>query len=188
MYLPDKKAQIKELKGLLKGVDELYIATDEDREGESIGWHLIEVLKPKVPIKRMVFHEITENAIQQAIANPRALDHQLVQAQETRRILDRLVGYIVSPQLWKKVASKLSAGRVQSAAVKLLVNRERERMHFHSGQWWDIQGDLLNVKNKDKQLFSAQLIEVDDQGLTQSNHFDSQTGQVLQKYRTQLVY
>ena len=129
----DKKSQIKDLKAQLKTVDELYIATDEDREGESIGWHLIEVLKPKVPVKRMVFHEITERAIMDAIAHPRDLDQNLVQAQETRRVLDRLVGYMVSPQLWKKVASKLSAGRVQSAAVKLLVERERERMRFHSG-------------------------------------------------------
>ena len=177
----DKKAQIKGLKDLLKGVEELYIATDEDREGESIGWHLIEVLKPKIPIKRMVFHEITESAIQQAISNPRALDLNLVQAQETRRILDRLVGYVVSPQLWKKVASKLSAGRVQSAAVKLLVDRERERMSFHSGEWWDLSANVAASPDA-KILFMAQLVEVDHQGITQGNHFDPATGHVNAKY------
>ena len=182
----DKKSQIKELKELLKGVEELYIATDEDREGESIGWHLIEVLKPKVPVKRMVFHEITESAIQQAISKPRDLDLDLVQAQETRRVLDRLVGYVVSPQLWKKVASKLSAGRVQSAAVKLLVNRERERMRFHSGEWWDIS---LHASGSSEQIISAQLVEIDGRSITQGSHFDPSTGFVLahQQQKTHLL-
>jgi len=121
----DKKAQVKKLKALLKGADALYLATDEDREGESISWHLLEVLKPKVPVKRLVFHEITREAIQHALANPRDLDVDLVRAQETRRIVDRLFGYEVSPLLWKKVRPKLSAGRVQSVAVRLIVERER---------------------------------------------------------------
>ena len=183
----EKKSQIKELKELLKGVEELYIATDEDREGESIGWHLIEVLKPKVPVKRMVFHEITESAIQQAISNPRKLDLDLVQAQETRRVLDRLVGYVVSPQLWKKVASKLSAGRVQSAAVKLLVNRERERMSFHSGEWWDIALEASGETSE--HVVSAQLVEVADKSITQGSHFDASTGLVStsQQNKTHLL-
>ncbi len=193
----DKKSQIKDLKAQLKTVDELYIATDEDREGESIGWHLIEVLKPKVPVKRMVFHEITERAIMDAIAHPRDLDQNLVQAQETRRVLDRLVGYMVSPQLWKKVASKLSAGRVQSAAVKLLVERERERMRFHSGEWWDIAADVKMASDLNHQeraehdsdslggqgrVFSAQLIEVSNVGIAQGSHFDSKTGMLDSTY------
>lgn len=177
----DKKAQIKELKELLKGVEELYIATDEDREGESIGWHLIEVLKPKVPIKRMVFHEITKTAIKQAISRPRELDINLVYAQEARRVLDRLVGYVVSPQLWKKVASKLSAGRVQSAAVKVLVDRERERMRFHSGEWWDLTANL-KVSQESTSTFTAQLTEVDHQAISQGSHFDPHTGQVAKNY------
>ena len=128
----DKKKVIAELKTALKGADELLLATDEDREGESIGWHLYEVLKPKVPVRRMVFHEITKEAIEQALNNTRSIDNDLVRAQETRRILDRLVGYTISPLLWKKIAPKLSAGRVQSVAVRLLVLRERERRAFVS--------------------------------------------------------
>src|SRR5947209_6822769 len=127
---PDKKSTVTELKGLLKDVDELYLATDGDREGEAIAWHLLETLKPRVPIKRMVFHEITEQAILEAAANPRDLDIDLVDAQETRRILDRLYGYEVSPVLWKKVAPKLSAGRVQSVATRIIVQRERDRPRF----------------------------------------------------------
>ena len=142
----DKKKHIKELKSLLKDVDELYIATDEDREGESIGWHLLEVLKPKVPTKRMVFHEITAEAIQRAIDHPRALNKNLVQAQEARRVLDRLVGYVVSPLLWKKIAPRLSAGRVQSAAVKILVDRERTRMSFKQADY--SEAEFLNAVAK----------------------------------------
>ena len=136
----DKKAQVKKLKDLLAGADELYLATDEDREGEAIAWHLRELLQPTVPVHRMVFHEITAPAILDAVANPRALDQQLVDAQETRRILDRLYGYEVSPVLWKKVMPRLSAGRVQSVATRLVVERERERMAFRAASYWDLDG------------------------------------------------
>ncbi|WP_298177373.1 type I DNA topoisomerase [Saccharomonospora sp.] len=135
---PDKKSTISELKSLLKEVDELYLATDPDREGEAIAWHLLEALKPKVPVRRMVFHEVTEQAIRAAAENTRDLDLNLVDAQETRRILDRLYGYEVSPVLWKKVMPKLSAGRVQSVATRIIVERERERMRFTSASYWDI--------------------------------------------------
>ena len=136
----DKKGTIRDLKAKLATADELLLATDEDREGEAIAWHLLEVLNPKVPVRRMVFHEITPEAIRHAIDHPRELDRRLVDAQETRRILDRLVGYEVSPVLWKKVNRGLSAGRVQSVATRVVVERERERMAFHAGAWWDLQG------------------------------------------------
>ena len=136
----DKKAQVKKLKDLLKNASELFLATDEDREGESIAWHLLETLNPKIPVKRMVFHEITPDAIQNAIENPRDLDRHLVDAQEARRILDRLVGYEVSPVLWKMVRPKLSAGRVQSPAVRIIVDRERERMLFKLATYFDLEG------------------------------------------------
>ena len=123
----ERKAHVKKLKELLKDADELYLATDEDREGEAIAWHLVQVLKPTIPVKRMVFHEITKSAIAEAFANPRELDDRLVQAQEARRILDRLYGFEVSPVLWKKIQPKLSAGRVQSVAIRIVVERERER-------------------------------------------------------------
>ena len=139
---PDKKSTVTELKGLLKDVDELYLATDGDREGEAIAWHLLETLKPSIPVKRMVFHEITEPAIRAAAESPRDLDIDLVDAQETRRILDRLYGYEVSPVLWKKVAPKLSAGRVQSVATRIIVSRERERMAFRSAGYWDVTAEL----------------------------------------------
>src|SRR5690606_37666086 len=126
----DKKDHIKRLKELLKGADRLFLATDEDREGESIAWHLLEVLQPKIPVLRMAFHEITKKAILQAIESPREIDRRLVDAQEARRILDRLYGYEVSPVLWKKVMPKLSAGRVQSVATRIVVSREAERMAF----------------------------------------------------------
>ena len=139
---PEKKSTVSELKGLLKDVDELYLATDGDREGEAIAWHLLETLKPRIPVKRMVFHEITEPAIRAAAEHPRDLDNDLVDAQETRRILDRLYGYEVSPVLWKKVAPKLSAGRVQSVATRIIVQRERDRMAFRSASYWDIIAEL----------------------------------------------
>ena len=136
----DKKKKVSELKKALKDADELFLATDEDREGEAIAWHLIQELKPKVPVKRMVFHEITPEAIQRALANTRELDDRLVDAQETRRILDRLYGYEVSPVLWRKVRQGLSAGRVQSVATRLVVERERERIAFRSAEYWDLTG------------------------------------------------
>lgn len=139
---PDKKGTVTELKGLLKDVDELYLATDGDREGEAIAWHLLETLKPKVPVRRMVFHEITEQAILAAAQDPRDLDNNLVDAQETRRILDRLYGYEVSPVLWKKVGRNLSAGRVQSVATRIIVQRERDRMAFRSAGYWDLGAEL----------------------------------------------
>jgi DNA topoisomerase-1 len=137
---PDKKKKVSELKKLLKGSAELWLATDEDREGEAIAWHLLEVLKPKVPVRRMVFHEITKEAINRALDETRDIDERLVDAQETRRILDRLYGYEVSPVLWKKITRGLSAGRVQSVATRLVVERERERMKFRAANWWDIEG------------------------------------------------
>jgi DNA topoisomerase-1 len=139
---PEKKAQVAKLRALLKDADELYLATDEDREGEAIAWHLRETLKPRVPVRRMVFHEITPSAIAKAVANPRELDDGLVDAQETRRILDRLYGYEVSPVLWKKVLPRLSAGRVQSVATRVLVRRERERMAFRAASYWDLEAEL----------------------------------------------
>ncbi|NYI05631.1 type I DNA topoisomerase [Allostreptomyces psammosilenae] len=141
----DKRAQVAKLKSLLADADELYLATDEDREGEAIAWHLQQVLKPKVPVRRMVFHEITKDAIQQAVANPRDLNQRLVDAQETRRILDRLYGYEVSPVLWKKVMPRLSAGRVQSVATRLVVERERERIAFVPAHYWDISGTFAQA-------------------------------------------
>lgn len=170
----DKKKVVKTLKDALKNVDELVLATDEDREGESISWHLLQVLKPKVPIKRMVFHEITEEAIQAALDNCRDIDDQLVRAQETRRILDRLVGYTLSPLLWKKIAWGLSAGRVQSVAVKLLVERERARRAFRRGSYWDLKAQLL----KDSESFEAKLITLDGKRLATGSDFDENTGQI----------
>ena len=136
---PDKKKRVNELKKLLKNADELLLATDEDREGEAIAWHLLEVLKPTIPVRRMVFHEITKDAINRALGETREIDERLVDAQETRRILDRLYGYEVSPVLWKKITRGLSAGRVQSVATRLVVERELERMAFRAASWWDIE-------------------------------------------------
>jgi DNA topoisomerase-1 len=170
----DKKKVVKALKDALKSADELVLATDEDREGESISWHLLQVLKPKVPIKRMVFHEITEDAIQAALDNCRDIDDQLVRAQETRRILDRLVGYTLSPLLWKKIAWGLSAGRVQSVAVKLLVKREQERRAFRKGSYWDLKATLL----KEQEAFEAKLISLGGTRLATGSDFDENTGQI----------
>ena len=135
---PDKKKKVSDLRAKLKECDKLLLATDPDREGEAIAWHLLETLKPKVPVERMVFNEITESAIREAAENTRELDMDLVEAQETRRILDRLYGYEVSPVLWKKVMPRLSAGRVQSVATRVIVERERERMAFIAAEYWDI--------------------------------------------------
>ena len=156
---PDKKKKVTELKSLLKDADELYLATDEDREGEAIAWHLLEALKPKVPVKRMVFHEITREAIQRAVNNTREIDTAMVDAQETRRILDRLYGYEVSPVLWRKVRQGLSAGRVQSVATRLVVERERERMAFVRSAYWDVEGDF--APDSASQQFTARLSSVD---------------------------
>ncbi|GAA3096309.1 type I DNA topoisomerase [Streptosporangium carneum] len=169
----DKKAQVSKLKQLLKDADELYLATDEDREGEAIAWHLREVLNPKVPVHRMVFHEITPRAIQEAVANPRALNLRLVDAQETRRILDRLYGYEVSPVLWKKVKPRLSAGRVQSVATRLVVERERERLAFTSASYWDLQGLFDTGRDEIPREFSAALTGVDGRRVAQGRDFAS---------------
>ncbi|MFT4705277.1 MAG: DNA topoisomerase-1 [Bradymonadia bacterium] len=170
----DKKKVVTMLRKALKESDELYVATDEDREGESIGWHLVEVLKPKVPTKRMVFHEITKDAIQNAISQSRELDVNLVKAQEARRVLDRLVGYVVSPLLWKKVAPKLSAGRVQSVAVRMLVLKERERILFRSGSYWNLKAALGATDS----LFDAALVRVDGKTVATGRDFDENTGQI----------
>ena len=172
----DKRAQVKKLKDLLKDSDELFLATDEDREGEAIAWHLLEVLKPKVPVKRMVFHEITKDAIRAAVANPRDLNQPLVDAQETRRILDRLYGYEVSPVLWKKVMPRLSAGRVQSVATRLVVERERERIAFRSAEYWDLTGTFGTGRTgdaSDPSTLVARLQAVDGKRVAQGRDFDS---------------
>jgi DNA topoisomerase-1 len=175
---PDRKQQVTKLKGLVKDADELYLATDEDREGEAIAWHLVETLKPTVPVRRMVFHEITPHAIAAAVANPREIDEQLVDAQETRRILDRLYGYEVSPVLWKKVQRGLSAGRVQSVATRMIVERERARIAFHSAEYWDVEGTFAPARPKagDPATFTATLVSVDDMRLATGRDFDPATG------------
>ena len=170
----DKKAQITKLRKLLKEADELVLATDEDREGEAIAWHLFDELKPKVPVKRIVFNEITKEAIQYAIAHPRDIDMDLVDAQETRRILDRLYGYEVSPVLWKKVMSGLSAGRVQSVATRLVVERERERMAFRLASYWDLEAIFDAGPGKDPQTFPAKLHTVDGARVASGKDFDNQ--------------
>ncbi|MFN1835701.1 type I DNA topoisomerase [Balneola sp. MJW-20] len=171
-----KKKVVKRLKDQLKDADELILATDEDREGEAISWHLLEVLKPKVPVKRMVFREITKEAVQEALKNTRDIDMNLVFAQETRRILDRLAGYTVSPLLWKKISPGLSAGRVQSVAVEFLVERERERMKFKSGTYYDLQAQLH--KKGDKDQFKADLTYLNGKRLASGKDFDENTGKL----------
>jgi DNA topoisomerase I len=169
---PDKKDVVKRLRSELKAADELFLATDEDREGEAIAWHLLEVLNPPddMPVKRMVFHEITPHAIEEAINNPRQLDRRLVDAQETRRILDRLYGYEVSPVLWKKVSRGLSAGRVQSVATRLVVERERERMQFVAASYWDIEGEFSTREGGER--FGATLVQLDGSRLATGKDFD----------------
>ena len=169
------KDQVRHLKQLLKDADELYLATDEDREGEAIAWHLLEVLSPRVPVKRMVFHEITERAIQEAIDSPRELDRRLVDAQEARRIFDRLYGYEVSPVLWRKVAPKLSAGRVQSVATRLIVERERERIAFRSANYWSLDGTFSAAAQ-----FDAALVTLDGHRLATGRDFDD-TGALVRE-------
>ncbi|MGO1637748.1 type I DNA topoisomerase [Ancrocorticia populi] len=173
---PEKKKKVAELRKKLKEADELLLATDEDREGEAIAWHLYEVLKPKVPVKRMVFHEITQEAISRALDNPRELDTQLVDAQESRRILDRLVGYEVSPLLWRKIAPGLSAGRVQSVATRLVVDRERERMAFVAASYWDVTALMV----KASETFSAKLVGLDGARIATGRDFDDK-GQLKTK-------
>ncbi|GAA4890820.1 type I DNA topoisomerase [Tessaracoccus lubricantis] len=170
---PDKKATIRDLKAKLKDVDELLLATDGDREGEAIAWHLMEELKPKVPVKRMVFHEITQSAIEEAVRNPREIDVDLVDAQETRRILDRLYGYEVSPVLWKKVMPKLSAGRVQSVATRLVVDKERERIAFVPASYWDLDLVLDGGPDTDPRNFPARLVEVGEAKVAQGRDFNA---------------
>ncbi|MBL1068208.1 type I DNA topoisomerase [Streptomyces sp. 7-21] len=164
-----KREQVKRLKELLADSDELYLATDEDREGEAIAWHLKEVLKPKVPVRRMVFHEITRDAIREAVENPRELNQLLVDAQETRRILDRLYGYEVSPVLWKKVMPRLSAGRVQSVATRLVVERERERIAFRSADYWDLTGTFAPASAEG--TFDARLTSINGRRVAQGRDF-----------------
>jgi DNA topoisomerase-1 len=172
---PGKTAQVKKLRSLLKNAGDLYLATDEDREGEAISWHLNELLKPKVPVHRLVFHEITKEAIDEALANPRSIDDHLVKAQETRRIIDRLYGYEVSPLLWRKVRPKLSAGRVQSVAVRLIVEREQQRMAFVSATYWDLLGTFAK---RDQQTFAAELVSVDGRKIPAGRDFDPATGRL----------
>ena len=171
-----KKKVVKRLKELLKDSDELILATDEDREGEAISWHLVELLKPKVPVKRMVFREITEEAIKNSLESFRDIDMNLVHAQETRRILDRLAGYTISPLLWKKISPGLSAGRVQSVAVEILVERERERMRFKSGTYYDLKAHLS--KEGDSTKFKADLSHVNGKRLASGKDFDENTGKL----------
>jgi DNA topoisomerase-1 len=167
------KDQVRKLKAALKNADELLLATDEDREGEAIAWHLREELRPKVPVRRMVFHEITGDAIRAAVENPREIDENLVDAQETRRIVDRLFGYEVSPVLWRKVMQGLSAGRVQSVATRLVVDRERERMAFRSADYWDLAATLLASASEESSAFDARLLTVDGGRVAQGRDFDS---------------
>ncbi len=168
-----KKDVIRRLKALLADADELYLATDEDREGEAISWHLLQVLKPKVPVKRMVFHEITRSAIEHAVENWREIDEGLVDAQETRRIVDRLFGYPVSEVLWRKVNAGLSAGRVQSPAVRLVVERERERIAFNSADYWDLDAAFAADP-----AFSATLLALDGTRVASGRDFDD-TGNLV---------
>ena len=170
----DKKKVVKQLKDALKDADELYLATDEDREGEAIGWHILEVLQPKVPVKRMVFHEITKEAILKALDQTRELDTRLVDAQEARRVLDRLVGYSVSPVLWKKIAPKLSAGRVQSVAVRILVEREWERLDFVSASYFDLAATL----EQKGVAFEAKMTHLGERRLANGKDFDEKTGKL----------
>jgi DNA topoisomerase-1 len=175
-----KSKVISDLRKKLAAADGLYLATDEDREGESISWHLLEVLKPKVPVKRMVFHEITKSAIEHALEDTREVDMRLVRAQETRRILDRLVGYTVSPLIWKKIAYGLSAGRVQSAGLRLIVARERERIRFRSATYWDLEAEL-NKSGQKGGKFTAKTIALNGKRIATTKDFDEATGKLIQK-------
>ncbi|MBN8551023.1 MAG: type I DNA topoisomerase, partial [Deltaproteobacteria bacterium] len=176
----EKKKRVKELKTALKDADELYLATDEDREGESISWHLLQVLNPKIPVKRLVFHEITKEAIDASIQSARDVDENLVRAQETRRIIDRLYGYSISPLLWKKVAPRLSAGRVQSVAMRLLVERERERIAFRRSVYWDVKAIFSKTgSDNPADQFEGELTHVNGKRVASGKDFDSATGKLL---------
>jgi DNA topoisomerase-1 len=168
---PGKNKTVTDLKKALVGAEELYLATDEDREGEAIAWHLLQVLKPKVPVHRMVFHEITKEAIQAAVENTRKLDENLVQAQETRRVVDRLYGYEISPILWRKVNRGLSAGRVQSPATRLVVERERERMAFVSASYYDVKATFA-TNDSTQPSFEAKLVSVGGKRIASGDSFD----------------
>ncbi len=176
-----RRGTIKELRAALRGSDALVIATDEDREGESIGWHLVEVLRPDVPVQRMVFHEITRDAITAAMQNTRTIDERLVRAQEARRILDRLVGYRLSPLLWRKIAPKLSAGRVQSVAVRFLVDRERQRRAFVVGSYWDLAAELTKQPDRPEHHFAARLRSLDGKRIATGKDFDENTGLISEE-------
>ena len=171
----EKKQQVTKLRDLMKEAEQVYLATDEDREGEAISWHLCQVLNPKVPVKRLVFHEITKEAILEALEHPRDIDDDLVRAQEVRRIVDRLYGYDVSPLLWRKIKPRLSAGRVQSVAVRLIVEREKQRMAFHSACYWDLVGTFATDQEK---AFDTVLMSVGGRKIPTSRDFDSNTGQL----------
>ncbi|HEX4925450.1 MAG TPA: type I DNA topoisomerase, partial [Bdellovibrionales bacterium] len=175
MVPKNKTKVVKNLQDCLREADELILATDEDREGESISWHLLEILKPRVPVKRMVFHEITKEAIEEAQNKFRDINYNLVRAQEARRILDRLVGYTISPLIWKKVAYGLSAGRVQSVAVRLICERELERMRFKKAEYWTLSADL----NKANNPFEARILSYKDKRIAIGKDFDAHTGQIL---------
>ena len=182
----DKKKTVADLKSALAKADELYLATDEDREGEAIAWHLVEALKPKVPVKRMVFHEITKDAIQASLSNTRNVDDNMVDAQETRRVLDRLYGYELSPVLWRKVGPGLSAGRVQSVATRLIVERERERMAFRKASYWDISAVLSSKDSDGKSVdFEARMSELSGRRLAGSKDFNSKGELVAAKGESQ---
>ena len=167
------KKHVDALRSLVKKADELLLATDEDREGESISWHLLEVLDPDIPVSRITFHEITRAAIQESLEHAREVDQRLVRAQETRRILDRLYGYELSPVLWKKVRTRLSAGRVQSVALRLVVEREEERQRFQVSNYWDVSAALRGAGGEE---FEATLVDVDGTQVATSRNFDSTTG------------
>jgi DNA topoisomerase-1 len=183
---PEKTEHVRKLKSLVKTAGELYLATDEDREGEAISWHLHEILQPKIPVKRMVFHEITQEAILEALEHPRGIDQDLVRAQEARRIVDRLYGYEVSPLLWRKVRPRLSAGRVQSVAVRIIVDRERERMAFNSATYWDLLGTFAAEFEKaggshTVGRLQAELVSVDGRKVPSAKDFDTTTGKIKDK-------
>ena len=190
--IPSKKKKvITDLKKKVKTASQIYLATDEDREGESISWHLLEILKPKIPVKRMIFHEITKKAILDALENTRNIDEDLVRAQEARRILDRLVGYTISPLLWKKIAYGLSAGRVQSVVVQILVERELARVRFMSADYWNLQATLSpsqSDKDSDKYRFVAKLLSCDNKKIAKGTDFDPDTGQLLKSKKENTLW